>query len=229
MNLEGKKINFLGDSITEGHPLDNKDDIYLNILKRECKLSEARNYGIGGTHIAYQRVPSAWPEMDLYFAGRVNLMDPDADIVVVFGGTNDYGAGDAPLGNPTDTDPMTFYGALEHLIGWLKKAFPGKQLVFLTPMRREGDEGPCPYKRDYMSLTEAELEQVELPLKAYVDAIINKCQEHGIPVCNLYEELPVRLNLEEHKKLYSADGLHPNEAAHRILADYVKAFLEGLE
>ncbi len=229
MKLEGKIINFLGDSITEGHPLKNPEDIYLNILRRECGLKEARNYGIGGTRIAYQSKPSDWPEMDLYFAGRVNLMDPNADMVVVFGGTNDYGSGDAPLGTLGDTDPTTFYGALEHLIGWLKRAFPGKPLVFLTPMRREQDEGTAQYKLDVMHFTEEELHTKGLPLKPYVDAMVQVCARHEIPLCNLYEDLPVKLNLPEHQKLYSADGLHPNEAGHRVIASHVKAFFEKLE
>ena len=39
MELTAKKINFLGDSITEGVGTSQKDNIYLNILKKECSLT----------------------------------------------------------------------------------------------------------------------------------------------------------------------------------------------
>lgn len=34
MELKGKKINFLGDSITEGCGTTKNDKIFLNVLKR---------------------------------------------------------------------------------------------------------------------------------------------------------------------------------------------------
>ena len=33
MKLEGLKANFLGDSITEGHGVENLEDTYWNVLK----------------------------------------------------------------------------------------------------------------------------------------------------------------------------------------------------
>ncbi len=40
-------------------------------------------------------------------------MDNDADIIIVFGGTNDFGNGDAPFGEMSDRTPYTFYGAYQ--------------------------------------------------------------------------------------------------------------------
>ena len=97
MNLQGKKINFLGDSITEGHGTSGEACFFTTLIARETG-AVCRNYGIGGTRIARQTIPSEKPRHDLDFPGRVDEMDPDADIVVVFGGTNDFGHGDAPLG-----------------------------------------------------------------------------------------------------------------------------------
>ena len=47
---------------------------------------------------------------------RVDDMIPDADIVVVFGGTNDFGHGDIPFGTLGDNTKYTFYGGLDYLI-----------------------------------------------------------------------------------------------------------------
>ncbi len=43
MKLEGLKINFLGDSITEGVGVEDMSNIYWNRLKKECNLAEARS------------------------------------------------------------------------------------------------------------------------------------------------------------------------------------------
>ena len=107
MKLEGLKANFLGDSITEGHGVENLEDTYWNVLKRECGLAEARGYGIGGTRIARQTLPSENPRHDLDFLSRVEEMDADADLVVFFGGTNDFGHGEAPIGQMSDRSPYS--------------------------------------------------------------------------------------------------------------------------
>ena len=63
-------------------------------------------------------------------------MQKTADAIIVFGGTNDYGHGDAPLGTPQDRTPKTFYGALHTLILYLLNAYPTAQIVILTPLHR---------------------------------------------------------------------------------------------
>ena len=60
MELKGKRINFLGDSITEGVGIASVEDAYWNLLKQNCSLLEARGYGIGGTRIARQHLPGGW-------------------------------------------------------------------------------------------------------------------------------------------------------------------------
>ena len=110
MKLEGSKIDFLGDSITEGCGTSGPDCRFSALLQRNCKLAAARNYGIGGTRYARQRVPSESPYTDMDFCGRAGQMDRDADVVFVFGGTNDFGHGDAPFGGPEDRTPDTFCG-----------------------------------------------------------------------------------------------------------------------
>ena len=50
MDLKGKTINFLGDSITEGCGVtDIEANRYDNVIKRNCQLKKVNNYGIGGT------------------------------------------------------------------------------------------------------------------------------------------------------------------------------------
>ena len=52
MELKGKKINFLGDSITEGVGATEEQFMYLNVIAAECGLAAAKNYGkIGRAHV----------------------------------------------------------------------------------------------------------------------------------------------------------------------------------
>lgn len=71
MKIKGKIINFLGDSITEGHSvIDRTHNRYDNVMKKKYHLKKVNNYGIGGTRFTYQSKPSENPRYDLYFCGR---------------------------------------------------------------------------------------------------------------------------------------------------------------
>ena len=140
MKLEGSKIDFLGDSITEGCGTSGPDCRFSALLQRNCKLAAARNYGIGGTRYARQRVPSEEPLTDRDFCERAGEMDRDADVVFVFGGTNDFGHGDAPFGGPEDRTPDTFCGACHYLFRELKADFPQAEIVIATPIHRCGED-----------------------------------------------------------------------------------------
>lgn len=142
MDLYGKKVNFLGDSITEGHGVADPSNRFVDRLAAQYGLT-ARNYGISGTRIARQHVPSENPRYDLDFCGRVEGMDADADVIVVFGGTNDFGHGDAPFGTMADRTPDTFYGALHTLYASLLEKYPAAAIVVLTPLHRLLEDEPA--------------------------------------------------------------------------------------
>ena len=133
MKLNGLAINFLGDSITEGCGTSGPDKAFAHLLEEACQLSASRNYGIGGTRIARQQTPSADPKIDRDFCLRASEMDENADVVVVFGGTNDFGHGDAPFGTLHDRTPVTFCGAcpLAEYVGALRQIAQEYQLPVL--------------------------------------------------------------------------------------------------
>ena len=219
MELLGKKIAFLGDSITEGTGVSDLSNRYDRRLLRECGLAAAMNDGIGGTRIAHQTKPSEKPRYDLCFCGRVYNLDPEADAVVVFGGTNDYGHGDAPFGDFSDKTPESFCGGVRFLMDFLYHRYAGKPIVFMAPARRNGDEAPsCRREND----TEA------YPLLKYVDAIKVIAREYGIHVLDLYRTLGIDPNKEEERAAYAPDGLHFNDAGHALIAERLKALLVSI-
>ncbi|MBR5504698.1 MAG: hypothetical protein IKV73_00115 [Clostridia bacterium] len=54
-------------------------------------------YGKSATRIAKQQDVQTPDYDNAYFVTRVADMDDDIDVIVVFGGTNDYGHGDAAM------------------------------------------------------------------------------------------------------------------------------------
>lgn len=142
MDLTNKKILFLGDSITEGCGTSGGEKTFCSLIAEKHHAC-CMNYGIGGTRIARQSKPSAEERWDNDFCSRVSKMQRDADVIVVFGGTNDYGHGDAPIGSTKDRTPDTFYGALHTLYSSLIEKYIGTPIVVITPLHRTNEENPA--------------------------------------------------------------------------------------
>ncbi len=216
MNLNGAKVNFLGDSITEGCGTSGGEARFTEIIRREYGLAASRNYGIGGTRYARQLSPSENPITDLDFCWRIQYLDRDADAVVVFGGTNDYGHGDAPLGSPEDRTHVTFYGACHVLFSGLKERFPTAHILILTPIHRTNDTSAAGDGRP---------QAPRPPLETYVRVIQEVAAQYSLPVLDLFHSRLLDPNDPAVQQAYVPDGLHPNDAGHVILA---KAIAEGL-
>ncbi len=214
MELQGLKVNFLGDSITEGVGVSDKlTKRYTSVFERKCG-AVANNYGIGGTRVARQHKPSINPRHDLCFLDRVEEMDADADVVVVFGGTNDFGHGDAAFGCFEDRDEYTFYGAMHSLVLRLKRRFPGAEIVFMTPIHRRTDMEPKPGSGKL--------------LVDYVNAILEVTEHYGIPTLDLYRTSGIAPALPDDLDGMTVDGLHPNDRGAERIADRLIGFLRTL-
>lgn len=218
MELKGKRIAFLGDSITEGHGTTSPEHIFWNILARKTG-AESFGYGIGGTRIAPSRKPSPEPRWDLYFASRVEEMIPDADIVVVFGGTNDFGHSDAAFGRMEDRTEDTFYGSVHVLLQKLLEKYPESQIVVMTPLHRLSES--C-YDYNEMGL------RCAADLETYVNAIMEVAAYYGIPVLDLFRTSGIQPKVPAIRERFMPDGLHPSDAGHERIAERLIGFLRAL-
>ena len=218
MELNGKKLNFLGDSITEGAGAGSPENRYVDRVAAKSGAI-CRNYGISGTRIAKQQKPSDEPRFDLDFCMRALEMDDDADVVLVFGGTNDYGHGDAPIGTMADRTNDTFYGALHTLYRTLIEKYPAAKIVVLTPLHRLIEDDPWGDPRK---------EKPSLVLKEYVDIIRQVAEYYALPVLDLYATSGFQPNVPVLYERYTVDGLHPNAAGHDMLAEQIVKFLQRL-
>jgi len=214
MELKGKKINFLGDSITQGVGVKNPGNRFVDRVIRMAELAEGRNYGISGTRFARQVVPTAdKPSFDQDFCSRVEGMDADADVIIVFGGTNDFGHGDAPFGESSDRTPETFCGACHTLMRSLIERYPGKVIVIMTPLHRATEENRD--KKGHI-------------LVDYVDVIKETARYYSLPVLDLFAMSGIQPRVHAIRERFCPDGLHPNGAGHAILAERIIGFLRAL-
>ena len=133
------KINFLGDSITEG-ACANRPECMYTCLTAKYFCAEECNFGKGGTRIAKQVKRTNNPDDDVFMCRAVK-MPTDADFTFVFGGTNDYGHGDAKLGAFEDRNDYTFYGAFHNLVAYMVATF-GEKLCFVLPIPRFDQDNP---------------------------------------------------------------------------------------
>lgn len=210
MDLKGKKVVFLGDSITEGVGVSDISKGYVNLVKNKLGLLEAYNRGIAGTRFAHQSNPSEEASFDQDFISRVAELPTDVDLVVVFGGTNDYGHGDAPFGEFTDRTGNTFCGACHVLFESLVNKYYDKKIMIMTPLHRQFENENGRELCDYV-------------------AMIRKTAEfYSIPVLDMYAQSGIQPQLEVIRNAYCPDGLHPNDAGNEIIAEKIVNFVKNL-
>ena len=213
MELNGKIINFLGDSITEGIGASKPEYKYVSVFETLTGAT-ANNYGITGTRFAHQSTVTNVKVDTNAFTERHMKMSDDADAVVVFGGTNDFGHGDAPIGTFTDRTYDTFYGACHMLFSDLIRKYLGKPIVIITPLHRDDELGVNP--------------NTGMDLKAYTNIIREVAEYYSLYVLDLFRDSGLQPAIPEIKENYMPDGLHPNDAGHAILARRVAKFLENI-
>ena len=201
------KVIFLGDSITEGIGASSPETKYVSVAEKLLGC-EIRNYGISGTRIARQRIAKDTRTHDWDYVARAEIMDKDADMVFVFGGTNDCGHGNATLGALDSYDVYTFSGAMNLLTDSLLKTYGREKLCFLLPLRRFDERHP----------------DTDITLLDYVNIMKSILDKKEIPYIDLYENgMPRPVSYESDK--YFADGLHPNDFGHNWLGERVASYV----
>ncbi len=213
-------INVLGDSITEGVGARSADKTYPAVL---AKLTGAKvnNYGLSFSRITDIVSDNSNPGS---FVDRMYGMDKSADLIIVFGSTNDFWYGDCPIGKPTDTGVDTFYGALNKIMGYLKNTYPASDIVFLTPYQQSKD---ADLTHSYGRSTNNNFGTGTL--SDYRKALLDRCQYYGIPVLDLYADY--ELNTVDNRDAlvkygnYLCDGCHLNNAGYNLLARKIYKFV----
>ena len=123
-------------------------------------------------------------------------VDKNADIIFIFGGHNDS----ENIGNIDDSTSDTLYGSLRILIEYFNQNYPNSKLIFGTPIKRDNEDVN------------------QTTLKNVTEAIKNICELYDVAVIDLYNNSGIT---SQNANLYLEDGVHPNEAGNKLIADYI--------
>ncbi|MGN1344353.1 MAG: SGNH/GDSL hydrolase family protein [Traorella sp.] len=197
--LDGKIVSALGDSITQG--VGNHDISWTNYLEDLLPV-KVNNYGIAATKIT-KEIGSSDSFVDRY----INI-DPNSDIIIVFGGINDFNHG-LPLGIRSSFDPYTFYGALNTICHGLQSKFPMADILFITPMKAFGFKN-----YPHWNSLNSDIHR----LVDYRNAICEVCEDHSIMVLDLYSESGILVDVDNMKDKLLCDGLHPSKEGYLRIA-----------
>jgi lysophospholipase L1-like esterase len=231
----GKRIAFLGDSITDPGTLKGCT-LYWGFLEE----------WLGITPLVYGRGGHQWSNIPGQMERLQNDHGDNLDAIMVFIGTNDFNAG-IPIGEwfteeqaavnvdgvmvertrrVTCFDPSTYRGRINIALDGLKKAYPTKQIVLLTPVHR----GPASFGDDNVQPTEDFQNGCGEYLDAYIDSIKEASAIWSVPVIDTYSLSGIMPSKQEHSIYVPGknDFLHPNEEGHRRLAKCIYYQLQAL-
>lgn len=203
-------IAFMGDSITAGNNCTKAYHMYLHDVTRQ----HCHNYGCGGTGFVVtttantgkvgggmEGVPSsASQQSGNNTIGQIIDTVPESFTnFVVCAGTNDYG-GNVSMSN--------FSNAVQGVIDKLYER--GATFMFMTPIRRNSNnrDGETPNTQG-------------LKLSDYVNKIIELCDANGVRYVDMYNNTSLNPNNTYNKSTYVPDGLHPNNAGQKLMAEKV--------
>ncbi len=213
------KIACLGDSITN---LGDGRITYADLLGSESFPLTVQNVGRSGSTISKQ-------SEDGSFLDRYPAIDDDADIILVFGGTNDYGHSEnpAPLEDPAGDprSPHSFRGAFALLMDGLRERYPKALLCYLPPIPRNdvwwSQNKDHPLNVGGRNIYGCTLDQ-------YRETAVSICRERGIPVIDASSLTQLDPADPVLGPKYYWDGLHLNDAGAALLAAFLTEALQAL-
>lgn len=226
----GKKVAYLGDSITDPNN-DGSKIKYWGYLEEWLGITPYV-YGVSGRQ---------WNDIPRQAEQLKKEHGDDVDAILVFIGTNDFYAG-IPIGewyterlekvvagihepkHPVDRvrrypskDPWTYRGRINTGMEALKRLYPDKQIVLLTPLHRAGF-----YAGD---MNWQPTEEYTNPCGEYIDAYVESVKQAGnvwaVPVIDWSASsglFPLADTQAFYFKDSEVDRLHPNDTGHRRLA-----------
>ena len=221
---KGKKVGFLGDSITQ----------YGQYVNSYAGLTgcTAVNKGISATHMASRNSNDTNA-----FDRRYSQLAKTLDLVIVFGGTNDFGhTNTAEFGQFTDgpkTGKYTFYAGLHRLFKGLYDRFMKSNVpvVVMLPIHH-GTEIDTP---EYIinsdkTFTEGTNATTGKTFREYVNAIREVASYYSLIVLDAYSYsgLSPMTEIGSENRVYFQDGLHLNDAGGERLARWMYPQLEAV-
>ncbi|WP_297243921.1 SGNH/GDSL hydrolase family protein [uncultured Prevotella sp.] len=227
---QGKRVAYFGDSITDpkNKAADNK---YWSLLQQ----------WLGITPYVYAVSGRQWNDIPRQAEQLKKEHGNDFDAILIFIGTNDFNAG-VPVGEwftENEEDVMagiheqkhlvkrmrqhlcmtdtTYRGRINIALDKVKRMYPTKQIVLITPIHRAGF---------YLSDTNWQpTEEYRNKCGEYVSRYVESVKEAGniwsVPVIDMNALSGLYPLMDEHAQFFNkkdVDRLHPNNEGHRRMA-----------
>ena len=211
----GVKINFIGDSITEGtggnQDADGRKISYVNYVQAALQFGEVCNHGrVGATITGYNN------NYDLAIGAHEDeLFVKDSEITVLYVGLNDFLA-EAEVKNYGVLDNGTtggYCGQLQKIANSLRTKYPNTLFFFVTAYQTPWESGTTNYTNFDGIPT----------LDDYMNPIRIMAQQNGYPVIDLYSTGFMDTHDVNTAENFLADEIHPNDAGYRILGEHIAA------
>lgn len=221
----GARVAYLGDSITDPNTLKGAP-IYWNFLQEWLEI----------TPLVYGRGGHQWHQL-LGQADRLQKEHgDDFDAIMIFLGTNDFNAG-IPIGEwyeeETVTvnangkmvervrrvpvfDQSTYRGRINMALDSLKRTYPSKQIVLLTPIHR----AYAKFSERNVQPDESYQNSCGEYIDAYVESVRQASAIWSVPVIDLHALSGLYPMHKEQEEYFPGgnDWLHPDSDGHRRLA-----------
>ncbi|HDI3013991.1 TPA: SGNH/GDSL hydrolase family protein [Clostridium perfringens] len=204
----GKKITCFGDSITAQNQWQPWVGKYF-----DCTMI---NKGVGGTTVFNNgnreeiegEVRDSWMCSD----DRINLIPKDSDVILIFGGHNDWGYSNLQMGTLGDGNLIdsTFKSSYSLMLKKIVNRFPKAKIITMTPVggRTEHEVGNSD-KQYYIR---------NLCMTDFANAVKEVSAYYGIPCIDINAESGIStLN----HNTYIRDVIHPNAEGGKLIANMV--------
>ncbi len=182
-------------------------------IEKHIAFKTIYNHAIGGSGIS-----RTTPNNTLSLLDDENNLHPDADIVIIWHGTNEWYWG-APLGKPDDESEDTYAGAISSAVHKLRAVNPEVKIIWMTPLFRH--QAP-----NMVESTEEAWDTKNksgFTMKDYIEMIWEQSNRLCFPVIDLRRLTNFS---KENKHLYYRDIAHPSEKGFELIADLIARHLK---
>ena len=206
---KGKKICAYGDSVTEQNKWQSFVSSYFN-----CSFY---NRGVGGTTVTQVNSSTNHMSADV----RIETIPTDSDVVLVFGGHNDWSSASINIGDiKTDalSESVSFKSAFALMLKKIQTRCPNAKIITMTPVGGRTEEASTNQDKQFYIR--------DLCMTDFANAVKEVSAYYGIPCIDINANSGI--NTLNHTT-YIADVIHPNLEGGKLIANEVINGLKRFE
>lgn len=202
-----------GDSLTEFNNTANR-----NWLSLSAKELSANYYNLAVSGTGYVHTNS----VNVNFVSKIesSVADVEPELIVLFGSFNDIYT-ELPIGTVNDTyiegGENSLAANMNHMYDLIQAKYPNAKIAVITPT-------------PWSDTTPHGTNDNSIKAQQYVSVMREICETRNIPCLDLFHNSGLEPWSSSFNNQYfdNADGCHPNDAGHQIVASRVIPFLKNV-